>query len=84
MVHYLADWRSRTDSIITTPTIWNEVIDHFDVEGLAKQINETGAGYFIFTIGQNSGAVNYKVAVDVQLVRIVERFAKDRNTIPGK
>jgi hypothetical protein len=55
MVHYLADWRSRTDSITTTTAIWNEMINQFDVEGLAKQVKETGAGYMIFTIGQNSG-----------------------------
>jgi alpha-L-fucosidase len=55
MVHYLADWRSRTDSIATTPSIWNDMINHFDVEGLAEQVKSTGAGYLIFTIGQNSG-----------------------------
>jgi alpha-L-fucosidase len=55
MVHYLADWRSRTDSIPTTPAVWNTMIDQFDVEGLAKQIKDAGAGYLIFTIGQNSG-----------------------------
>jgi alpha-L-fucosidase len=55
MVHYLADWRARTDSISTTPAIWNEMINEFDVEGLAQQIKSVGAGYLIFTIGQNSG-----------------------------
>jgi len=55
MVHYLADWRSRTDSINTTPAIWNDMINHFDAEGLAEQVKSTGAGYMIFTIGQNSG-----------------------------
>jgi alpha-L-fucosidase-like protein len=67
MIHYLADWRSRTDSINTTSAIWNETINHFDVEGLAQQIKSTGAGYLIFTIGQNSG---YYVAPNKTYERI--------------
>lgn len=55
MVHYLADWRARTDSIPASPAVWNDMIDHFDAEGLAQQVKTTGAGYLIFTIGQNSG-----------------------------
>jgi hypothetical protein len=34
---------------------WNELIDGFDVEGLARQVQELGAGYFFITLGQNSG-----------------------------
>jgi hypothetical protein len=55
MVHYLADWRARTDSLSMDTVKWNELIDSFDAETLAKQIDSTGAGYLIFTIGQNSG-----------------------------
>lgn len=36
-------------------TAWNEKVDSFDVEGLARQLAEVGAGYFIITIGQGSG-----------------------------
>ena len=32
----------------------NRMIDQFDVDGLARQIASTGAGYYILTIGQNS------------------------------
>ncbi|MEI7423887.1 MAG: alpha-L-fucosidase [Prolixibacteraceae bacterium] len=55
MTHYLADWRSQTDTIQMDITKWNKMIDHFDTEGLAKQIAATGATYYILTIGQNSG-----------------------------
>jgi hypothetical protein len=55
MVHYLADWRVRVDSIKMNPDKWNELVDHFNVELLARQIDSVGAGYLIFTIGQNSG-----------------------------
>jgi len=34
---------------------WNDLIDNFDVEGLAKQLKSVGAGYYLITIGQNSG-----------------------------
>jgi len=73
MVHYLADWRSRTDSITTTTAVWNEMINQFDVEGLAKQIKEAGAGYLIFTIGQNSG---YYVAPNKTYERITGNSSK--------
>lgn len=55
MTHYLADWRARVDKEAVTVETWNDMIDHFDVEGLAKQIATAGAGYYIITIGQNSG-----------------------------
>lgn len=55
MVHYLADWRARTDSVKMSPEKWNELINQFNADSLAVQIKSTGAGYLIFTVGQNSG-----------------------------
>lgn len=55
MVHYLADWRARADKMKMDVTEWNKLVNNFDVEGLADQVKSTGAGYLIFTIGQNSG-----------------------------
>jgi hypothetical protein len=55
MTHYLADWRARADREPASVEHWNELVDHFDVEGLAKQLQEVGAGYYLITIGQNSG-----------------------------
>ena len=34
---------------------WNRLVDHFDAEGLANQLESAGAGYLIITLGQNSG-----------------------------
>lgn len=55
MNHYLADWIARVEKVETSVELWNKLIDRFDVEGLAKQIESVGAGYYLITIGQNSG-----------------------------
>ena len=55
MVHYLADWRARTDHVTITPAAWNHLVEGVDVAKLARQVDSAGAGYLIFTIGQNSG-----------------------------
>jgi hypothetical protein len=55
MTHYLADWIARRDSITMNVAEWNNLVDHFDVESLAQQIESVGAGYYLITIGQNSG-----------------------------
>jgi hypothetical protein len=34
---------------------WNRLIDGFDVESLATQLQSVGAGYLVITLGQNSG-----------------------------
>jgi hypothetical protein len=34
---------------------WNERVKSFDVEKFANQLQQTNAGYLIFTLGQNSG-----------------------------
>lgn len=33
---------------------WNKMVDSFDVDGLAEQLDSVGAGYFFITIGQGS------------------------------
>ncbi|MCE5185935.1 MAG: alpha-L-fucosidase [Planctomycetaceae bacterium] len=55
MNHYLADWIARTENIDMNIEQWNKLVDGFDVEGLAEQVKSLGAGYYIITIGQNSG-----------------------------
>jgi hypothetical protein len=55
MTHFLADWRARVDKESMSVEKWNDLIDHFDVDSLAKQIASVGAGYYLVTIGQNSG-----------------------------
>jgi hypothetical protein len=66
MTHYLADWKWRDEAeerslpegqwrTLGSPARWNEMVDAFDVEGLAQQLAEARVGYYLFTIGQNSG-----------------------------
>jgi hypothetical protein len=55
MTHFLADWRARVDKESMSVEKWNDLIDHFDVDSLAKQIASVGASYYLVTIGQNSG-----------------------------
>jgi hypothetical protein len=54
-VHYLADTASNDSVPDVGPGDWNRRIDGFDVQGLAGQLEEAGAGYLFLTIGQNSG-----------------------------
>src|SRR6185369_7423219 len=39
------------------------MVDKFDVLALAKQLESSGAGYFVLTLGQNSGYYNAPNAV---------------------
>lgn len=53
--HYLASPASGTNAAEITVDEWNRRVDSFDVDGLAGQLEEIGAGYFFITLGQNSG-----------------------------
>ncbi|MBN8215053.1 MAG: hypothetical protein J0L75_00330 [Spirochaetes bacterium] len=53
--HYLASPASSAELPDMTVDEWNRRIDGFDVEGLARQLEEIRAGYFFITLGQNSG-----------------------------
>jgi hypothetical protein len=55
MTHYLSDWMARVHHLDMTVEEWNRLVDKFDVETLAKQLQSAGAGYYQITIGQNSG-----------------------------
>ena len=51
MIHYQPEWlaaENQMDSIDIDK--WNELIDNFDCEKLAKQLSEAGAGYLIITV----------------------------------
>ena len=52
--HYLAT-PAGTTGHGTTAEEWNRQISKFDVEGLAEQLEEVGADYFVITLGQGSG-----------------------------
>jgi hypothetical protein len=34
---------------------WNRLVNEFDAEGIASQLESVGAGYYLITLGQNSG-----------------------------
>ncbi len=53
MTHYLPDWIDRERK--WTSEDWNKLVEGFDVEGLAKQLESVGASYYLISIGQNSG-----------------------------
>jgi len=52
-MHYMADTVLKGDQL--TVEKWNAAVDAFDVNGLADQLASVGAGYFVLTLGQNSG-----------------------------
>lgn len=55
MFHYIDKPASSNVSSSTTPDEWNRRIDSFDVALFARRVRESGAGYVIFTLGQNTG-----------------------------
>jgi alpha-L-fucosidase len=52
--HYLAAPAGTTEKGETAKE-WNRQVNEFDVQGLAQQLKEVGADYFVITIGQGSG-----------------------------
>jgi hypothetical protein len=68
MTHYLADWMARAHSLEMSVEQWNKLIDRFDAEGIAKQLQSVGAGYYQISIGQNSG---YYLAPNATYDRLV-------------
>lgn len=55
MTHYLADWQARVNHLTMTIQQWNKMVDGFDVEKMADQLQAVGAHYYQISIGQNSG-----------------------------
>jgi len=49
--HYMADTVSREPAVES----WNAAVDSFDVKALADTLASIGAGYYVITLGQNSG-----------------------------
>ena len=55
MTHYLADWKAKDYNLDMSVDEWNSLIDKFDVETLAKELQSVGASYYLISLGQNSG-----------------------------
>jgi len=54
-IHWLADLPSQAAPADISADEWNRRVDAFDVAGLAQQLASVGAGWLLFTVGQNSG-----------------------------
>jgi len=55
MTHYLADWKTQTDHLNMNIAEWNRLIDGFNVEALADDLQRAGASWYQISLGQNSG-----------------------------
>ncbi len=55
MTHYLADWQARVHNLTMSVDEWNKLVDNFDVDALAGQLQSAGASWYQISIGQNSG-----------------------------
>jgi hypothetical protein len=55
MTHYLADWQAQVHHLDMSVERWNQLVDGFDVERMARQLESVGAGFYQISIGQNSG-----------------------------
>jgi hypothetical protein len=67
MTHYLADWQARAHNLTMNVEEWNKLVDNFDAEGIAAQLQAVGASYYQISIGQNSG---YYIAPNATYDRI--------------
>src|SRR6266700_1008943 len=55
MTHYLADWQAKVNNLTMSVDEWNKLVDGFDAEVMAAQLQTAGASYYQISIGQNSG-----------------------------
>jgi len=55
MFHYLDKAASSNAASETTVEQWNQRVESFDVPRFAQQVQDLGADYVIFTLGQNTG-----------------------------
>jgi hypothetical protein len=60
---------------------WNSLVDRFDVERIAEQVKSVGAGYYIISIGQNSGYYLAPNAVYDKLTGIVPSKLSRRDLV---
>jgi hypothetical protein len=68
MTHYLADWQARVHHLDMSVTVWNKLVDGFNVEAMANRLAQVGAGHYQISIGQNSG---YYLAPNAAYDRLV-------------
>ena len=62
---------------------WNRRVDEFDTERFARRLAETGAGYFLMTVGQNTGHYCAPNAAYDSVVGILPSKCSQRDLIEG-
>jgi hypothetical protein len=81
MTHYLADWQARANKLEMTVEQWNKMVDGFDVEAMAKRLEQAGAGHYQLSIGQNSGYYLAPNAVYDKIVGIAPSKCSRRDLV---
>ena len=79
-MHYMADTVLKGDEL--TVENWNKAVNAFDVNGLAEQLASAGAGYFVLTLGQNSGFYCSPNAAYDRLTGITPSKCAKRDLVP--
>ena len=77
MMHFLGDYRSSDDE-------WNERVNAFDCDGLAKQLHDCGANHLLFTISQTSGRFCMPIASYDKILREAgfnKKLCSDRDLV---
>jgi alpha-L-fucosidase len=78
--HYLAKPAGTTEEG-TSHEAWNQQINGFNVEGLADQLEEVGADYFVITLGQGSGLLLAKNEIYDQLTKFEPKRSPERDLV---
>jgi hypothetical protein len=81
MTHYLAEWQARVNKLDISVDQWNKMVDGFDVEGMARRLDQVGAGHYQISIGQNSGYYAAPNAVYDKIVGITPSKCSHRDLI---
>ncbi len=78
--HYLGNMPGERDTGKTSEE-WNQQVVGFNVAGLAAQLDEAGADYFVITLGQGSGHYCAPNAVYDALTGVVPSKCSERDLI---
>ncbi len=77
MMHFLGDYRS-------DDAAWDDRVNAFDCEGLARQLHECGANHLLFTISQTGGRFCMPIAAYDKALReagFTKKLCSDRDLV---
>ncbi|MHC4871459.1 MAG: alpha-L-fucosidase [Planctomycetota bacterium] len=81
MAHFLASGAGLPEDSELTPEKWNCMVDNFNTAGLAEQLANIGAGYYMISIGQGSGYYCAPNPVYDQITGFSESKCSDRDLV---